>query len=159
KRRANGSSRGATATSWSPASATSARAWKPRTRPRDASRRGRRASCGAGSAARNATSSSPADLGRRDALDARTDGLVPRRAGERIAILGRGELVGRDAGRGVAVREAEAVGQGDVAALHRGRYLDRDEDGPAARGEAHGLAGGDAEGGRVVGADPQRAAG
>jgi hypothetical protein len=82
------------------------------------------------------------------ALEARRDVLVPGRTDERIAILERGELVGGDAGgAAVAVGEAEAVGQRDVAALHRGRDLDGYGDGVAARDEAGALAGGDTEGG------------
>src|SRR5689334_12285837 len=92
-----------------------------------------------------------------DPLEPRRHVLVPRRADERIAILGGGQLVRRDAGdrlagaagtaaAGTAARiaEAEAVRQRDVAALHRVGELDGDDRGAAAGGQPERPAGGDA---------------
>src|SRR5262249_39767096 len=60
-------------------------------------------------------------------LDARGHVLVPGRPDERIPRVDGGELVRRDPRRGEppvgGIAEAEAVRQGDVAALHRAPHL------------------------------------
>src|SRR5207253_10895604 len=90
--------------------------------------------------------------------------LVVRRAGDRVAVGGGGDLVdagavGDPSAPPVGVGHAEAVGQGDLAAAHRGVLLGAYDDAAGRGHDRHPAAGVDSEVGEIGGVDPEGAVG
>src|SRR5262245_37720152 len=96
----------------------------------------------------------PSWLGQR--LQAGRDVLVVGRAGDGVAVVAGGQLVGGDADGFVAgsVGQAEAVREGDVAGAHHGADLHDDPRTAALGGEQRRVSAGEVERGGVAGRYP-----